>query len=369
MLSNFKTYPLFRPLSWLYGLGVNLRNKLFDIGVLKQKKFDVPVICVGNITAGGTGKTPHIEYLIHLLSPLYKVAVVSRGYMRKSKGFRLVEAGSTAHEVGDEPLHIKQKYPNTLVVVDTNRANAIEKILSFEKEKRPDVVLLDDGFQHRYVQPLLSILLVNSHRPVFEDKLLPAGLLREPLQAKNRADIVLVTKCENNVDVELYKNKLSLQPHQQLYFTTFGYEMIAPVFPDLKNVGANLCVCPISDLQNKHILLITGIASPQPLVEKLQQHTNHLHTLFFPDHHFFSEKDIDNCRQQFNAINDANKLILTTEKDAVRFRTMSCLSDEMKKMMYYIPIRVKFVEKWTGRMFNNEILKCIDTFFIKNTNM
>ena len=362
MPQTFKTYPLLRPFSWLYGLAVIVRNKLFDNGILKQKKFDIPIICVGNITAGGTGKTPHTEYLIRLLSPQYKVAVLSQGYKRKSKGFRIVDVDSNAQDVGDEPLQIKQKYPDTLVMVDKNRANAIEQILSIEKEKRPDVILLDDGFQHRYVQPSLSILLVNSHRPIFEDELLPAGLLREPIKAKNRAHIVLVTKCKNEMqasDFEFYKNKLNLQPHQQLHFTTFEYGTIVPVFPDLQNVGADLCVCPLNDLTNKHVLLVAGIASPQPLVEKLQQNTNNLYTQFFPDHHFFNEKDIEAIHKQIDSINDNNKIILTTEKDAVRFRTMP-LCDEMKKMMYYIPIQVKFVENEEG--LDEKIIQHIKNF-------
>ena len=357
MSRTFKTYPLLRPFSWLYGLVVILRNKLFDNGILKQKKFDIPIICVGNITAGGTGKTPHTEYLIRLLSPQYKVAVLSQGYKRKSKGFRIVDVDSKAQDVGDEPLQIKQKYPDTLVVVDKNRVNAIEKILSIEKAKRPDVILLDDGFQHRYVQPSLSILLVNSHRPIFEDELLPAGLLREPIKAKNRAHIVLVTKCKSEMqtsDFEFYKNKLNLQPHQQLYFTTFNYGTIVPVFPDLQNEPVEL-----NDLQNKHVLLVAGIASPQPLVEKLQQSTNNLYTQFFPDHHFFNEKDIETIHKQIDSINDNNKLILTTEKDAVRFRTMP-LSDEMRKMMYYIPVQVKFVENEEG--FDETIIQHIKNF-------
>ena len=175
------------PLSWLYGIGVDLRNWLFNRKILKQHTFDIPVICVGNLTVGGTGKTPHIEYLIRLLTPRYKVAVLSRGYKRKSKGFLIVDTDSKVQDVGDEPLQIKQKFPNTLVVVDKNRVSAIQKILSIEKSERPDVILLDDGFQHRHVLPSLSILLVDSNRPVFEDKLLPAGLLREPLKGKDRA--------------------------------------------------------------------------------------------------------------------------------------------------------------------------------------
>ena len=171
-----------QPFSWLYGIGVNVRNALFDRKILKQHSFNIPVICVGNLTVGGTGKTPHIEYLIRLLTPDYKVAVLSRGYKRRSKGFLIVDVDSHANDVGDEPLQLKQKFPEIVMVVDKNRVRAIEKILAIEKEERPDVILLDDGFQHRHVLPSLTILLVDSNRPVYEDRLLPAGYLREPLK-------------------------------------------------------------------------------------------------------------------------------------------------------------------------------------------
>lgn len=357
MQPKIKTYPSLRPLSRLYGFGVNLRNKLFDNGKLKQRRFDIPIICVGNITAGGTGKTPHTEYLIRLLLPHCKVAVLSQGYKRKSKGFRIVEVDSKVQDVGDEPLQIKQKYPETLVVVDKKRVNAIEKILSIEKEERPDVILLDDGFQHRYVQPSLSILLINSNRPVFDDELLPAGLLREPLQAINRADIVIVTKCDSHTNPFFYRDKLNLQSHRELYFTMLDYGTIKPIFPDLQNKQLEL-----SDLRKRSVFLTAGIASPQPLVDKLKQKTDRLHTQFFPDHHFFNAKDVENIRKQIDSIDDENKIILTTEKDAVRFRTHRHVDNEMKKMMYYIPICVEFWGEEAKKRFDNKIIQHIESF-------
>lgn len=343
------------PLSWLYGFGVNLRNKLFDAKILKQRKFDIPVICVGNITVGGTGKTPHIEYLINLLSSRYKVAVLSRGYKRKSKGFRIVDVDSKPQDVGDEPLQIKKKFPKTLVVVDKNRVGAIEKIMSIEKEERPDVILLDDGFQHRYVLPSLSILLVDSNRPVYEDKLLPAGSLREPLRGKHRASVVIVTKCSREmqpIDFRIYENGLDLFAYQQLYFTTFDYGNITPVFPDLQPITLEP-----DDLRKKHVFLVTGIASPQPLVEKLELKTYNLHSKFFPDHHFFTQEDIEEVETWVNSVDvDADdKIIVTTEKDAVRFRELSFLSEELKKTLYYIPVEVMFLEQEEKESFNKKI--------------
>ncbi len=343
------------PLAWLYGIGVDLRNWLFNRKILTQHAFDIPVICVGNITVGGTGKTPHIEYLIRLLTPRYKVAVLSRGYKRKSKGFLIVDTDSKVRDVGDEPLQIKQKYPDTLVVVDKNRVSAIKKILSIEKAERPDVILLDDGFQHRYVQPSLSILLVDSNRPVFEDKLLPAGLLREPLRGKERASVVLVTKCDPDmqpIDFRIYTNGLDLFPYQQLYFTTFDYDMVKPVFPDKQPESILL-----DELRKKHLFLVTGIASPAPLVDKLEHKTYNLYTKFFPDHHLFTKEDVESIRQMVQSVDDDNKIIITTEKDAMRFRALDFLDDELKKMIYYIPVRVSFVNDTERHAFNHKILE------------
>ncbi|MDD2512711.1 MAG: tetraacyldisaccharide 4'-kinase [Proteiniphilum sp.] len=343
-----------QPLSWLYGIGVNFRNFLFDKNILKKRSFPIPVICVGNLTVGGTGKTPHIEYLIRLLSPEYRVAVLSRGYKRKSRGFRIVETLSKVTDVGDEPLQLKHKFPDTMVVVDGDRVNAIEKLLSIEQEERPEVILLDDGFQHRSVQPSLSILLVDSNRPVFEDQLLPAGSLREPLKGKDRASMVIVTKCNPDmqpIDFRIYTNGLSLFAYQNLFFTSLQYGMARPVFPDLQEERFVL-----DDLRKKHVFLVTGIAAPQPLVDKLQHKTYNLYTQFFPDHHAFTKEDIASVRELVESVNDDDKIILTTEKDAMRFRALPFLDEEIKRILYYVPIRIAFVEESDKDIFNHKIL-------------
>lgn len=348
------------PLAWLYGLGVNFRNALFDRKVLKQVSFDIPVICVGNLTVGGTGKTPHIEYLIRLLSPQFKVAVLSRGYKRKSKGFMVVEGHSKARMVGDEPLQIKQKNPDTLVVVDSDRVNGIRNILSLDKELRPDVILLDDGFQHRYVLPSLSILLVDSNRPIFEDRLLPMGTLREPLRAKERASIVIVTKCDPDmqpIDFRIYTNGLNLFAFQKLYFTSLDYGRIVPLFLELQGD-----ILQTRDIRKKHVFLIAGIASPQPLVDKLEHVTYNLYTKFFPDHHTFTEKDIQSIQELVDTVDDPNKIILTTEKDAVRLRELPYLDETMKRMLYYIPIRITFVDEQEQEQFNHNILEHVRNY-------
>lgn len=349
-----------QPLSWLYGIGVNFRNWLFNKKILKQHKFNIPIICVGNITAGGTGKTPHIEYLINLLSPRYRVAVLSRGYKRKSKGFQIVETNSKVRNVGDEPLQIKQKFPHATVIVDKNRVNAINKLLSFEKEKQPEVILLDDGFQHRYVLPSLSILLVDSNRPVFEDQLLPAGMLREPIKAIERASVVVVTKCHPDmqpIDFRIYSNGLDLFPYQELYFTTFDYDNLKPVFPEfIKNTYQ------LDDLRKKHLFLVTGIASPDPLAKKLAYKTYNLHTKYFPDHHNFTKDDIKSIMEFVDEIKDDNRVIITTEKDAVRFRSLPYLPQEMKQILFYIPIRVTFLNNEEKYSFNNKIVEHVRNY-------
>ena len=214
-----KIKKLLLPLSALYGVVVWFRNKLFDWSILPSEEFSVPVICVGNITAGGTGKTPHVEYLIELLKKDYKVAVLSRGYKRKTSGFVLADTQSTVKTIGDEPLQIFKKFPDIIVAVDGNRRRGIKKLLNIPEEKRPEIILLDDAFQHRYVKPFLSILLIDSNRLIYEDTLLPAGRLRESRAGKDRANMVVVTKCSPElkpIDFRLISKHLDLYPYQDL---------------------------------------------------------------------------------------------------------------------------------------------------------
>ena len=224
-----------RPLSWLYGVGVKLRNTMFNIGVLKSRAFDIPVISVGNITVGGTGKTPHVEYLIRLLQDRFRVAVLSRGYKRSSKGFVQANAATTMPEIGDEPYQMKQKFPNITIAVDKNRCHGIDQLVA--NDQKLDVILLDDAFQHRYVKPGINILLVDYHRLIIYDELLPAGRLREPLEGKDRADIVIVTKCPKDLKPMEYRvitKAMNLFPYQQLFFSTIEYGQLRPLFDDAK---------------------------------------------------------------------------------------------------------------------------------------
>lgn len=347
------------PLSWLYGLGVGLRNFLFDNGVLKQKEYPVPIICVGNLTVGGTGKTPHIEYILSILSAQFKVAVVSRGYKRKSKTMQVVGVNSDVKRVGDEPLQIKLKYPNATVVVDRDRRNAIEYLLQQDDEHKPDVILLDDGYQHRYVKPSMSVLLVDSNRPIYEDLLLPAGRLREPVRQKDRASIVVVTKCSSQmqpINFRIFESGLDLFPFQTLYFTGFKYNKLQPVFSDFNKESYGL-----NEIRNKEVLLVTGIASTKSIEDKLNKKTDKLHTLFFPDHHFYKKDDIRSIEKRFSELS-GDKIVITTEKDAVRMQALTYLSKELKEKLFYLPINVSFLEKTGSNSFNRKIIEHVKNY-------
>ncbi|WP_108821319.1 tetraacyldisaccharide 4'-kinase [Dysgonomonas sp. Marseille-P4361] len=338
------------PFSWLYGFVVYIRNKFFDWGLLKHEEFEVPVICVGNITVGGTGKTPHTEYLVRLLSKQYRVAVLSRGYKRSSKGFVLATDSSTSAMIGDESFQIKKKYPDTIVAVDADRRRGIRKLLALENP--PEIILLDDAFQHRYVKPSYTIILSDYNRPVYEDRLLPAGRLREPFSSMRNANMIIVTKCPDDlqpIDFRIISHDINVFPYQGLYFTSFTYKNIEPVFS-----GANQSDS-LAALRNKHILLVTGIASPKALLKELSKYTEKIDTLTYPDHHNFGSKDIKHITNTFRGIKSEDKLILVTEKDAARFVSRDDIDEDLRQRLFYIPIEVTFVGE--ARDFDEKIYK------------
>lgn len=343
------------PLSWLYGFGVFLRNRAYDLNILKSTEFDVPVISIGNITVGGTGKTPHVEYLVELLKENYNVATLSRGYKRKTKGFRLVETSSTAIEVGDEPLQIKNKFPGITVAVSEKRVPGVEKLLKRDKESVPDVVLLDDAFQHRRITPGINILLIDYNRQIKGDKLLPAGRLREGVYQMRRANIIIFTKCPDEVTPimrRILSNDVGLLPYQKLYFTKLQYDNLRPVF------NANSIDPELWTQKQYSILLVTGIASPQLIEKYLKKFSNKIEILDFPDHHSFSIQDIKKIESTFEAIQAENKIIITTEKDSMRFKDNEHLQDDIKNAMYYLPVKVKFLEQ-EKKSFNKKILNYV----------
>ena len=340
------------PVSYAYGAGVWLRNKLFDWGYLKEKSFNLPVICIGNITVGGTGKTPHTEYLIRLLQNHFQVAVLSRGYKRKSKGYVLADRNSTVQSIGDEPYQMKQKYPNIHMAVDSNRCNGIEQLCRENLTPATDVILLDDAFQHRYVKAGLNILLIDYNRKITEDTLLPAGRMREQESGKYRAQIVIVTKCPKNMtpmEYRLINNELELHAFQQLYFTSLDYGKLRPLF----NGGKEYLLNQINP--SVHILLVAGIASPEPLVEEVSKTNKHVHLLSFSDHHNFSMQDMKDIEQGFLQLPESRRMIITTEKDAVRMMTHPDLPDSIKPYIYVLPIEVIFLQDQENT-FNQNIM-------------
>ena len=336
------------PLSWLYGIGVRFRNFLFDVGILKSQDYKVPIISVGNITVGGTGKTPHVEYLVKLLKDQFNVAVLSRGYKRKSRGYVLADKDTPMQQIGDEPYQMKQKFPGITVAVDKNRRRGIAQLTEDDKV---DVILLDDAFQHRYVKPGVNILLVDYHRLIIYDKLLPAGRLREPLPGKNRADIVIVTKCPKELKPMEYRvitRAMNLFPYQTLYFSTLEYGELRPVFP---HVRSNVT---LSQLSNHNVLLLTGIASPRQLKEDLTPLAKSVTPMTFADHHNFSHKDLNRLSATFEAM-PSPKVIITTEKDATRLNATEELGDELRKAFYVIPVNIKFMLEQED-LFNQNII-------------
>ena len=340
------------PLSWLYGLAVGIRNALFEMGILKSRAFDVPVISVGNITVGGTGKTPHVEYLIRLLQDRWQVAVLSRGYKRKTRGFLVADDSTTARDIGDEPFQMKKKYPKVTIAVDKKRVHGIETLTA--RDKKLDVVLLDDAFQHRYVKPGINILLVDYHRLIIYDKLLPAGRMREPLTGKNRADIVIVTKCPQDLKPMEYRvitKAMDLFPYQQLFFTTLTYGELQPVF---NNQRENMELKTMKDLKSMSVLLLSGIASPRQIIEDLTPQVACLHPLTFADHHNFRPKDVALINDTFESL-PSPKCIVTTEKDAARIVTLKGLSDEVKQNIYTLPVHIKFMLEQEEK-FNENII-------------
>ena len=339
------------PLSWLYGIGVGFRNQLFNIGLLKQHDYDIPIISVGNITVGGAGKTPHVEYLIRLLKDKVKVAVLSRGYKRKTHGYVLANDSSTVTDIGDEPYQMKQKYQDVHIAVDKKRVDGIAHITGDAETNDTDVILLDDAFQHRYVKPGINILLVDYHRLIIYDKLLPAGRLREPLSGKNRADIVIITKCPKDLkpmEFRVLTKAMNLYPYQSLYFTTIEYKSLTPLFAKEKSAIEK------EALEDKHVMLITGIASPKQIIIDLKPHVKEMTTLAFSDHHQFKSKDIMKINETFNAIK-GEKIIVTTEKDATRLEQLEGLSEEVKQNLYVLPIKVKFMINQEEE-FNDKII-------------
>lgn len=335
---NFLRKILF-PFAILYGFIMSIRNFLFDQGILKSYTFDIPIIAVGNLSVGGTGKTPQIEYLIRLLSDKYKVATLSRGYKRQSEGFVLADSTSNAEILGDEPFQFYQKFKNIQVAVDANRKNGIEQLLS--QSEKPEVILLDDAFQHRKVKAGFYILLTSYGDLYSDDFMLPTGNLRESKSGAQRANVVIVTKCPSNLSLDEQNKiriKLKISSNQELYFSFIDYDEF--IYSEDKKMK-------VIDIRNVDKLLLAGIAKPGSFFAYLQNTNDEC--LAFPDHHHFTEKDILEIKNK-----SQNKIIITTEKDFVRLQ-----GGIPSEQLFYLPIRSSFLSG--SENFDKTIINYVGT--------
>jgi tetraacyldisaccharide 4'-kinase len=332
-------YLLLLPLSFIYKVVVWLRNKFYDSGLLMSYRFRIPVISIGNITVGGTGKTPHTEYLIDILNKDYKLAVLSRGYKRQSKGFQYVDVNDPATKTGDEPLQIKRKYPDVVVAVDIDRVQGIKRLQTDYPSL--DLILLDDAFQHRSVTPSLNVVLIDCNRPVRKDSMLPAGRLRDCLSSLHRADIIVITKCPANMSQEeKQKHADSLKKYNKpVYFSHFEYGKAY----SLSDSGK-------LSFDSSKLLAVSGIANPAVFFGQLetQYPKADIETIVFPDHHVFSSEDIRRILGKADS-----HTIVTTEKDSVRLIAYFRKSKEqIPENIFCIPIEVKIDN---SRSFNTNI--------------
>ena len=311
-----------------------MRNTLFDQGVLHSHSFSVPIISVGNLAVGGTGKTPHVEHLVRLLCDSKRIAVLSRGYKRRTKGFVLADTTSTAADIGDEPRQLKSKFSKLTVAVDADRCHGIRKLMKDSRTRATQVIILDDAFQHRYVKPGLNIVLIE-HRRLYGDKLLPAGRLREPMSCLRRADIILVTKCPYSLSKDeksAAQKTIRQYTEKPMFFSRMVYQDLEPVF-----CGDTIPLDNIS--ADTNVLLVTGIAHPGPLADEIRHHTSHIKHLVYGDHHDFSATDISNINTAFASLS-VPRMLITTEKDAARLSCASGLTDEVRQGSWQLPIHV-----------------------------
>jgi tetraacyldisaccharide 4'-kinase len=320
------------PFSLVYGLAVVTRNWLYNIGMMESRAFDLPVISVGNLEIGGAGKSPMAEYLIRLLKSEHKVATLSRGYGRSTKGFLIADKKSGVTQIGDEPAQFKNKFPDVTVAVCEKRVVGIEQ-LKFAH----NVIILDDAYQHRAVKSGLSILLFDYNNVKHSQFLLPAGNLREPFSGRWRADIIMISKCQQDLDTtaqEKIANKINPLPYQQLYFTAISYLPLQDFFGHTASAEVD---------SNTIVFLLTGIANSAPLVQHLKKQTLNIIHHNYPDHHSFSLKNITKLADDFNACKAQKKLIITTEKDAQRLQVQE-LNTLINSLPIIIqPIGVKFL--------------------------
>ncbi len=328
---------LLSPLALLYGIGVGFRSFLYRTNLLKTSRFDIPTICVGNISTGGTGKTPHIEYLIRTLSPYIHVSILSRGYKRKTEGFRLVEVDNTVTDVGDEPLQFKRKYPSVPVAVGERRAYAIPQLLY--RHPQIQVILMDDAFQHLAVRSYLNILLTEYDAPFSRDYLLPAGNLRDWRHTYRRADIIIVTKCplqESKVQHQQLLSEIKPYNHQRIYFSYYDYGQLYPIFYNPESTHQ------IDLDMDTEVLLLCAIAKSDYLIDYLASKVKSVKTMEFEDHRLFTNYDIAQVKRLYDGMTAQKKIVVTTEKDATRLELHKDYITENGMNIWVLPIEVNF---------------------------
>ena len=333
---------LLYPFSLIYGFIMAVRNFLYDSGMKKSKDFPVRTICVGNLSVGGTGKTPHIEYLIRLLKDDLKIATLSRGYGRKTSGYLLANENSNSLEIGDEPRQYKTKYPSILVAVDANRARGIDNL--YNQFRDLDLILLDDAFQHRQVKPELSIVLTDYSKMYYDDFALPSGTLREFKSAIKRADVVIITKSPRNLSPYDRRNlEINIGPKswQKVFFSHIKY---------LNFIGINSTAkaqLPPEEVKSNQtsVLIFSGIANSSPLEDYIRTLTTKVTKVDFSDHHQYSESDIARIIKNYELLEGSNKIIVTTEKDFARLDKVELINKFENIPLYYAPIEIEFSEK------------------------
>jgi tetraacyldisaccharide 4'-kinase len=343
---------LLLPVCFFYGIITWFRNKFFDWGLLRSKKYPFPLISVGNLSTGGTGKTPHVEYLVKHFKNQYKIAVLSRGYKRKTSGFFIVNKKHQAGDVGDEPLQISKKFPDVLVAVSESRRKGIKRIIKAQPET--NLVILDDAFQHRYVKPSMNIAITEYFKPFFDNYILPCGNLREYKSGIKRANAVIVSKTPSvfsPLDRNYFINKMAKFELDNIFFSTINYGSWVPV----------TSACPEPKSKYKTLFLFSGIANISAFEEHLKRHCEELIIKRFPDHYQFKKSDLKELRKAFFDTFGGSKAIVITEKDAMRLQTASLINELKNLPIYFIPIEVAFHNKY-NKNFNDFIIKHLSQF-------
>lgn len=353
--------------AFLYGVGVRLRNYLYNSGILPSASYPIPIICVGNLAVGGTGKSPMVEYLLRLLqNKKYRVAVVSRGYKRESSGLVVATATSSAKEIGDEPCLMKRKFSQVTIVVDGNRKRALNYLCSLPQEVRPQVIVMDDGFQHRSVRPAYSILLSVYHRPLWDDKLLPAGRLREPITSRHRADMIVITKCPpqtSPIAERIAERKLELYPHQKMLFSQVSYGDLYPLFDVGTACGdRGAKILKSSEEGEPYVIALAGIAHPQDFFNHSKETYKVQENISYSDHHNYGKKDVfflEEKRKKLLLERNLKVHFICTEKDAVKLRELEDFFSPTLKDSFWVQSIEPCFRADGAKVLEQEILKCI----------